>query len=85
MQMQNNDVISPEQAVTLHGLFLERARRSPDKTAYRYFSSDITPASGHESSLKLRFPQCSVQLFSSLKKLGMEEAEAVIAAWFKQS
>ena len=48
-----------------------------------HFSSDITPASGHESSLKLRFPQCSVQLFSSLKKLGMEEAEAVIAGWFK--
>ncbi len=49
-----------------------------------HFSSDITPASGHESSLKLRFPQCSVQLFSSLKKLGMEEAEAVIAGWFEQ-
>ena len=48
-----------------------------------HFSSDITPASGHESSLKLRFPQCSVQLFSSLKKIGMEEAEAVIAGWLK--
>ena len=47
-----------------------------------HFSSDITPASGHESSLKLRFPQYSVQLFSSLKKIGMEEAEAVIASWF---
>ena len=46
-----------------------------------HFSSDITPASGHESSLKLCFPQCSVQLFSSLKKIGMEEAEAVIAGW----
>ena len=46
-----------------------------------HFSSDITPASGHESALKLRFPQCSVQLFSSLKKIGMEEAEAVIAGW----
>jgi len=46
-----------------------------------HFSSDITPASGHESSLKLRYPQCSVQLFSSLKKIGMEEAEAVIAGW----
>ena len=34
-----------------------------------YFSSDITPASGHEPSLKLRFPRCSVQLFSSLKNL----------------
>jgi GTP-binding protein len=48
-----------------------------------HFSSDITPASGHESSPKLRFPQCSVQLFSSLKKSGVEEAEAVIAGWLK--
>lgn len=29
------------------------------------------------------FPQCSAQLFSSLKKLGTDEAEAVIAAWLK--
>ena len=29
-----------------------------------------------------RFPHCSVQLFSSLKKIGAEEAEAVIAGWF---
>lgn len=28
------------------------------------------------------FPQCTVQLFSSLKKTGVEEAEAVIAGWF---
>ena len=34
---QDQDVISPQQAVTLHGLFLERVRRSPDKIAYRYF------------------------------------------------
>ncbi len=27
------------------------------------------------------YPQCSVQLFSSLKKQGVEEAEAVIAGW----
>jgi long-chain acyl-CoA synthetase len=40
MQMQQTDVISPEQAGTLHGLFLERVRRSPDKTAYRYFQQD---------------------------------------------
>lgn len=53
MQVQATDVITPEDAGTLHGLFLERVRRSPDKIAYRYFSSDITPASGHESSLKL--------------------------------
>ena len=31
------DVISPGQAGTLHGLFLERVRRTPDKMAYRYF------------------------------------------------
>jgi len=40
MQMQQKDVISPEQAGTLHGLFLERVRRTPDKTAYRYFQQD---------------------------------------------
>ncbi len=34
---RNDDVISPLQAVTLHGLFLERVRRSPDKEAYRHF------------------------------------------------
>ena len=28
------------------------------------------------------YPQCSVQIFSSLKKQGLEEAEAVIAGWF---
>lgn len=49
-----------------------------------HFGSDITPASGHESSPKRCFPQCSVQLFSSLKKLGTEEAEAVIAGWLKK-
>jgi len=27
------------------------------------------------------FPQCTVQLFSSLKKLGTDEAERVIASW----
>ncbi|MGB9094555.1 MAG: long-chain fatty acid--CoA ligase [Gallionella sp.] len=29
--------IKPEQAVTLHGLFLERVKRTPDTLAYRYF------------------------------------------------
>jgi long-chain acyl-CoA synthetase len=40
MQAYQNDVITPEQAGTLHGLFLERVRRSPNKVAYHYFSSD---------------------------------------------
>lgn len=30
-------LITPEQAVTLHGLFVERAKRSPQAVAYRYF------------------------------------------------
>ncbi|BCK87833.1 long-chain-fatty-acid--CoA ligase FadD15 [Sideroxyarcus emersonii] len=37
--VRNEDVISPQQAVTLHGLFLERVRRSQDKIAYRYFDN----------------------------------------------
>jgi GTP-binding protein len=34
--------------------------------------------------LKDHFPFCTVQLFSSLKKLGMDEAEAVIAGWLAE-
>jgi long-chain acyl-CoA synthetase len=32
-------VISPAAAVTLHGLFLERVKRTPDALAYRYFDA----------------------------------------------
>jgi GTP-binding protein len=35
-----------------------------------------------KSHLAEHYPFCSVQLFSSLKKIGMDEAEAVIAGWF---
>ena len=38
-----------------------------------------------KSQLVERFPHCSVQLFSSLKKIGMEEAEGVIGGWFQQA
>ncbi len=34
------DVISPEQAGTLYGLFVERVRRTPDRVAYRYFANN---------------------------------------------
>jgi len=37
-----------------------------------------------KSHLDEFYPLCSVQLFSSLKKLGMEEAESVIAGWLRQ-
>ncbi|MGA9665414.1 MAG: long-chain fatty acid--CoA ligase [Gallionella sp.] len=39
MQTRQKDLIKPEQAVTLHGLFLERLKRSPDNGAYRYFDT----------------------------------------------
>jgi GTP-binding protein len=35
-----------------------------------------------KSHLAEHFPQCSVQLFSSLKKMGTDEAEQIIAGWF---
>jgi len=39
MTTHTEDAITPEQAGTLHGLFLERVKRSPDKEAYRYFDN----------------------------------------------
>lgn len=33
------DLISPQQAVTVHGLFTERVKRTPDAIAYRYFDT----------------------------------------------
>jgi long-chain acyl-CoA synthetase len=39
--METQDVISPEQATTLHGLFVERTRRTPDKVAYRYYQNNV--------------------------------------------
>ena len=35
------DIITPEEAVSLHGLFMERVRRTPDNAAYRYFDESI--------------------------------------------
>lgn len=35
--LTNEDLITPQQAVTLHGLFRERVKRTPDAIAYRYF------------------------------------------------
>ena len=38
-QQAERDLITPEQAGTLSGLFYERVRRSPDKVAYRYYDT----------------------------------------------
>lgn len=37
MLAQSDDMITPQQAGTLHGLFLERVRRTPEWVAYRHF------------------------------------------------
>ena len=39
MQDNTTHYIKPEQAVTLHGLFLERSKRTPNDVAYRYFDT----------------------------------------------
>lgn len=39
MDDHDDYVITPQQAGTLHGLFLERVKRTPDAEAYRYFDT----------------------------------------------
>ena len=39
MNTNTDHVITPEEAVTLHGLFLARVKRSPEEVAYRYFDA----------------------------------------------
>ena len=39
MTESNHIAITPEQAITLHGLLIERVKRSPDALAYRYFET----------------------------------------------
>lgn len=38
--MELHDVVTPQQAQTLHGLFVERAKRTPQKIAYRHFENN---------------------------------------------
>ena len=37
MTHNSDHIITPEEAITLHGIFLERVKHSPDMVAYRYF------------------------------------------------
>ncbi|NNM69743.1 MAG: YihA family ribosome biogenesis GTP-binding protein [Gallionella sp.] len=50
-----------------------------DKLSRQQAALTLTKVKAHLAEF---FPHCSVQLFSSLKKAGIEEAEAVIAGWF---
>lgn len=40
MPDNQDHIITPEQAATLHGLFVERVKRTPDAIAYRYFDTN---------------------------------------------
>ncbi|BBJ22276.1 AMP-dependent synthetase/ligase [Candidatus Nitrotoga sp. AM1P] len=40
MPDNQDHIITPEEAVTLHGLFVERVKRTPDAIAYRYFDTN---------------------------------------------
>ncbi len=70
--MQADDVISPEQAGTLYGLFLERVRRTPDKLAYRYFRQNAW------RDLSWRQVQAEVARWqSALSGLGLQRGDCV--------
>jgi len=74
MTIQRDDVITPEQAVSLHGLFLERVRHTPDAVAYRYF--DVPRAEW----LSLTWRQMSEQVArwqAALAKEGLAKGERV--------
>jgi long-chain acyl-CoA synthetase len=70
--VQADDVISPEQAGTLYGLFLERVRRTPDKLAYRYFRQNAW------RDLSWRQVQAEVARWqSALNGLGLQRGDRV--------
>jgi len=52
-----------------------------DKLSRQQATKTLLEVKAH---LTERYPNFTVQLFSSLKKLGLEEAEAKIASWFEQ-
>jgi len=54
--MMVNHYINPEESITLHGLFLERVKRSPQTVAYRYFDTH------HEAWLTLTWSQMQEQV-----------------------
>ena len=39
MSTNIDHIITPEEAITLHGIFLERVKHTPDAIAYRYFNT----------------------------------------------
>ncbi len=70
--MPTDDVISPEQAGTLYGLFLERVRRTPDKLAYRHFRQNAW------RDLSWRQVQAEVARWqSALSGLGLQRGDRV--------
>ena len=71
-------MITPEQAGTLHGLFVERARRTPDKVAYRYSQQDGDSPQNAWHDLTWREMLSEVARWqSALGGLGLQRGERV--------
>jgi long-chain acyl-CoA synthetase len=67
-----DDVISPDEAGSLHGLFLERVKRTPDKVAYRYFR--------HNAWREFSWRQMQEQVArwqTALSRLGLQRGDRV--------
>jgi len=68
------DIISPQEAVSLPGLFYERQRRSPDNVAYRYYNNSTS------SWVDLSWQQVARQIAqwkAALKSEGLPEGTRV--------
>ena len=74
MEPKTLDKIKPESAITLHGLFKERVKRSGDKIAYRYFdkeSSKWTNISWNEAATRV------AKMQAAIAKEGLETGDRV--------
>jgi long-chain acyl-CoA synthetase len=74
MSSKRDEVISPAQAATLHGLFNERVARTPNKEAYRYF--DVA----QDAWVSLTWAEVSQQVArwqAALAKEGLQKGDRV--------
>ncbi len=79
MDSHKKDIISPDEATSLYGLFFERARRSPDKIAYIYYKED----KWHEMSWGEMAHEVS-RWIVALKGEGLTKGDRV-GIWIKNS
>ena len=74
MQKGTLDIISPDEAVSLHGLFRERVARTPTAVAYRHFDQDA------QQWRELSWEQalaCIERMQAALRREGIEAGDRV--------